>query len=118
LSEEVVGTGQATLRPAAALNFAVRSALAACRYTGGLHLLIWRRGLSMRVLFVIGCGLAGLVIGALVGFGVALIAMSFSPSRADGTFGMREMIVCLPSGALLGLLAASSWALMANHAAG
>jgi hypothetical protein len=76
------------------------------------------RGLSMRVLFVIGCGLAGLVIGALLGFVVALIAMSFSPSRTDGTFGMREMIVCLPSGALLGLLAASSWALMANHAAG
>jgi hypothetical protein len=72
----------------------------------------------MRVLFVIGCGLAGLVIGALLGFGAALIAMSFSPSRTDGTFGMREMIVCLPSGALLGLLAASSWALMANHAAG
>jgi hypothetical protein len=71
----------------------------------------------MRVLFVIGCGLVGLVIGAIVGFGVALIAMSFGPPRTDGSFGMREMIVCLPSGALLGLLAAASWALMAHHAA-
>ena len=69
----------------------------------------------MRVLFVIGCGLAGLIMGAIVGFIVALIAMSFGPPRADGSFGMREMIVCLPSGALLGLLAAAYWALMANH---
>jgi hypothetical protein len=72
----------------------------------------------MRAIFVIGCGMAGLVTGAILGFGTALIAMSFSASRTDGTFGMREMIVCLPSGALLGLLAASYWALMANHSAG
>jgi hypothetical protein len=65
----------------------------------------------MRVFFVIGCGLAGLVIGAVLGFGVALIAMSFGPNRTDGSFGMREMIVCLPSGAFLGLLAAAYLAL-------
>jgi hypothetical protein len=58
----------------------------------------------MRVVFIVIGGSAGLVIGAIAGFCVALVAMSFSQSRNDGSYGMLEMIVCLPSGTFLGLL--------------
>ena len=51
-------------------------------------------------------GAGGLVVGAVIGFGVAL---AFATPRNDGTYGMREIIVCLPIGALLGLIAGVFW---------
>jgi ABC-type xylose transport system permease subunit len=72
----------------------------------------------MRAVFVIIGGLAGLVIGAIAGFGVALVAMSFSQSRNDGSYGMLEVIVCLPSCAFLGLLAGVYWGFTTSLAAG
>ena len=71
----------------------------------------------MRILRLLVGGSLGLVLGAALGFDVALLAMSFHP-RYDGTFGMREMIVCLPVGALIGLIAGIAWALrmrLAGH---
>ena len=50
----------------------------------------------------------GLALGVIAGFGTALVAMSFDP-RSDGTYGMREMLVCLPSGALAGLATGIAW---------
>lgn len=50
--------------------------------------------------------LAGLVLGLAAGFGVAL---AVARPRNDGTFGMREMLVCLPCGALVGLVAGIVW---------
>ncbi|MCX8252487.1 hypothetical protein RHAL1_00389 [Beijerinckiaceae bacterium RH AL1] len=53
--------------------------------------------------------LGGIALGVVVGFAVALFVMQFYP-RYDGTFGMREMLVCLPLGALAGLIAGLVWA--------
>lgn len=72
----------------------------------------------MRITFVVIGGLAGLVIGAVAGFAAALVAMSASQSRNDGTYGMLEMIVCLPAGAFLGLLAGLVWGFKTSLAAG
>lgn len=50
---------------------------------------------------------AGLILGAVVGFGMALVAMSVDgqiPQHQDGTYGMSEMLVCLPLGALVGTM--------------
>jgi hypothetical protein len=75
-------------------------------------------GESMRIVWTIVGALAGLVIGAVLGFGAALIAMSFSKSHNDGSYGMREMIVCLPTGAVLGLVAGVLWGLTTSLAGG
>jgi hypothetical protein len=75
-------------------------------------------GEPMRIVWVIVGALVGLVIGAVLGFGAALIAMSFSKSHNDGSYGMREMIVCLPSGAVLGLVAGVLWGLTTSLAGG
>ena len=43
--------------------------------------------------------IAGPIVGALLGFGVPLIAMSVDGSpRTGGSFGMREVIVMVPAG--------------------
>lgn len=65
----------------------------------------------MRILWVIVGGGVGLVVGAIVGFGMAMVLMSFSPKHNDGTDGMREVLVCLPTGALAGLIAGIWWGL-------
>lgn len=62
----------------------------------------------MRALWIVVGAVIGLVAGIIVGVGVALVAMSFDP-RNDGTYGMREMLVCLPSGALAGLATGIAW---------
>ena len=67
------------------------------------------RNTRMRVLYIVIGGLSGLVIGAVLGFGAALVAMQLGPPRYDGTFGLREVLVCLPSGTVLGLLAGLYW---------
>lgn len=72
----------------------------------------------MRVVFIILGALGGVVIGAVTGFAVALVAMSFSPSRNDGGYGMLEVIICLPSGAIIGLLAGIVWGFTTRLAAG
>jgi len=69
----------------------------------------------MRVLWVLVGGSLGLVLGVVLGFVVALVAMTFDP-RSDGTYGMREMVVCLPAGALVGLAAGVAWAVMTRLA--
>lgn len=63
----------------------------------------------MRTLRTLLGGLLGLAFGCGAGFGAALIAMSMSAPRYDGTYGMREVLVCLPAGALLGLVAGCAW---------
>ena len=72
----------------------------------------------MRVVFIIIGGLGGTVIGAVAGFGVALVAMSFSQSRNDGSYGMVEVLICLPSGALIGLLVGIFWGFTSRLASG
>ena len=62
----------------------------------------------MRVIWIIVGALAGIVLGALAGFGTALAVMPLHP-RNDGTYGMREMLVCVPCGALIGLVAGVIW---------
>ncbi len=66
----------------------------------------------MRAFNIIGGGLLGLVIGLLVGFGAALFAMRFSQPKNDGSFGMLEMLVCLPTGTLIGLASGLYWGFM------
>lgn len=61
---------------------------------------------DVKVLGVIIAGLLGLVVGAAIGFGFALW---IAKPRNDGTFGMREMLVCLPVGALIGLAMGVWW---------
>ena len=61
-------------------------------------------GWLVRVLWIAVGALAGLVIGALAGVAV----MPLHP-RSDGTYGMREMLICLPCGALVGLVAGIVW---------
>jgi hypothetical protein len=85
-----------------------------CRRAGGFRYV----GESMRIVWIIVGALVGLVIGAVLGFGAALIAMSASKSHNDGSYGMREMIVCLPSGAVLGLVAGVLWGLTTSLAGG
>ena len=65
----------------------------------------------MKVLWVLLGGSAGLLIGAVVGFLAALGVASLSSPRMDGSFGMREMLVCLPLGTILGGVAGIAWAL-------
>ena len=62
----------------------------------------------MRVAWIFIGALTGLILGALVGLLVALAVMQAHP-RNDGTYGMREMLVCLPCGALAGLVAGIIW---------
>ena len=64
----------------------------------------------MLILYVIIGGLLGVVIGAILGFGAALIAMQLGPPKYDGSYGLMEVLVCVPSGALLGLVAGLYWA--------
>ena len=45
----------------------------------------------------------GVLIGAGLGFAAALVAMSLGPPRHDGPYGMREMLVAVPSGLAWGL---------------
>ncbi len=59
----------------------------------------------MKFIWMAAGGAAGLVVGAVLGFCAALVAMSFSTNHNDGSYGMREVIVGLPSGALLGFAA-------------
>ena len=63
----------------------------------------------MRAVCVVAGGSAGLVGGGILGFALAMLIMSFTPAPNDGTAGMREVLVCLPSGGLLGLLAGIGW---------
>lgn len=66
----------------------------------------------MRIVWVVGGGIGGAILGFIAGFGVALGVMSLlSPPRSDGTYGMREMLVCLPIGVILGTSAGVSWGL-------
>ena len=54
--------------------------------------------------------IVGTVGGGVVGFGVALIAMSLNKNpQAGGGFGMMEVITLVPSGAVIGLLAGCFW---------
>jgi hypothetical protein len=54
--------------------------------------------------------IVGSVGGAVIGFGVALIAMSVNKTpQSGGAFGMMEVITLVPSGALIGLLAGIFW---------
>ena len=59
----------------------------------------------MRFVWILVGGACGLLVGTGLGFAAALVAMSYGPPRNDGTYGMREMLVALPIGAVLGLLA-------------
>jgi len=59
----------------------------------------------LRILRVILFAIVGTFLGAVAGFGGALIAMSLGPNRYDGSYGMREMLLCLPTGTLIGLVA-------------
>lgn len=72
----------------------------------------------MRLVWILVGGTCGLVVGAGLGFAAALAAMSLGPPRNDGTYGMREMLVALPTGAVLGLLAGLAWGLglLGGHA--
>jgi hypothetical protein len=58
----------------------------------------------MRFVWVLAGGSAGAVGGAALGFGVALVAMSVTKSRNDGTYGMVQMMFCVPGGVILGLI--------------
>lgn len=54
--------------------------------------------------------IVGSVGGAIIGFGVALIAMSINKNpQSGGAFGMMEVITLVPSGAVIGLLAGLVW---------
>ena len=55
-------------------------------------------------------GAAGLAFGTVLGFGAALAVASVLPNPDDGTFAMRQMVVCLPLGAVAGLVAGLAWA--------
>jgi hypothetical protein len=72
----------------------------------------------MRIVWALVGAAVGMIIGIAVGFGVALAAMSVGPPRNDGTYGMREMLVCVPSGALLGLAAGLLWGFTTSLANG
>ena len=62
--------------------------------------------MARAVLVVVG-GLAGFILGGAAGFGTAL---AVAKPRYDGTFAMREMLVCVPvaaaAGAIIGIIAA------------
>ena len=72
----------------------------------------------MRLVWTMVGGMCGLTVGAGLGFAAALVAMSLEPPRSDGTYGMREMLIALPGGALLGLLVGLAWGLglLSGHA--
>ena len=72
----------------------------------------------MRLVFVIIGGLSGLIVGAVVGFCVALFAMSFSQSRNDGSYGFVEVLICVPSGTVVGLLVGLFWGFTTRLGAG
>jgi hypothetical protein len=64
----------------------------------------------MNLLHFVIDAIGGSVGGAVIGFGVALIAMSINKTpQSGGTFGMIEVITLVPSGALIGLLAGIFW---------
>ena len=56
-------------------------------------------------------GALGFLAGAVLGFAAALAWASALPAPNDGTFAMRQMLVCVPAGALVGLVAGIAWAL-------
>ncbi len=56
-------------------------------------------------------GLLGFLAGAGLGFAAALAWASALPAPNDGTFAMREMLVCVPVGALVGAVAGIAWAM-------
>ena len=56
-------------------------------------------------------GAAGLALGTVLGFAAALAVASVLPNPDDSTFAMRQMVVCLPLGALVGLVAGVAWGL-------
>ena len=56
-------------------------------------------------------GLLGLVAGVVLAFAAALAWASALPAPNDGTFAMRQMVLCLPLGAALGLVAGIAWRL-------
>lgn len=62
----------------------------------------------MRAIWIVVGAIAGLALGVMAGFAVALAVAQWHP-RNDGTYGMREMLVCLPCGALAGLVAGIVW---------
>jgi hypothetical protein len=54
--------------------------------------------------------IVGSVGGAVIGFGVALIATSVNKTPpSGGAFGMMQVITLVPSGALIGLLVGIFW---------
>jgi hypothetical protein len=62
----------------------------------------------------LGClvgGAAGLALGTVLGFGAALAVAAVLPNPDDGTFAMRQLVVCLPLGAIVGLVAGIAWGL-------
>ena len=58
----------------------------------------------MKLVWMTGGGLLGLLGGSLIGFAGALGAASLRVPPNDGTFGMRELLVGLPGGAVIGAL--------------
>lgn len=58
----------------------------------------------MRIVWIVVGAVVGPLLGAIAGFGVALVAMSLGPPRTDGSYGMREVLICLPLGGLAGLV--------------
>lgn len=65
-------------------------------------------GVTLRAIWVVVGAIGGLVLGVIAGIAVALAVMQLHP-RSDGTYGMREMLVCVPCGALIGLVAGLFW---------
>lgn len=55
--------------------------------------------------------IGGLAAGAVAGFGVALVLMSVTRQPGGGTFGMADVIVCVPVGAVVGLGLGLWWGL-------
>lgn len=63
------------------------------------------------ILWSVVFGALGILVGAVLGFAAALAWASALPAPNDGTFAMREMLVCLPIGALAGLVVGIAWAI-------
>ncbi len=63
----------------------------------------------MRAVCVAAGGSVGLIGGCVLGFALAMLVMSLMTAPNDGTAGMREVLVCVPGGGLLGLLAGIGW---------
>ena len=61
----------------------------------------------MKVALIIIGGLIGFLTGAVAGFGVAMLIAS---PRYDGGFGMLEVLICVPTGAVIGLIGGAVFA--------